>query len=98
VTFELFVRPALDLLGGADAAPLHFTHAPLAEAYSQRSVPLTVFVPARFEERDRVTAVRPVPSQGSGDLAAMARADCLIVLPPETAALPARASVRLLPK
>jgi molybdopterin molybdotransferase len=98
VTFELFVRPAVDLLGGADAAPLHFTHAPLAEAYSQRAVPLTVFVPARFEERDRVTAVRPVPSQGSGDLAAMARADCLIVLAPETAALPARASVMVLPK
>jgi molybdopterin molybdotransferase len=98
VTFELFVRPALDLLGGADAAPLHFTHAPLAEDYSQRAVPLTVFVPARLEELDRVTAVRPVPSQGSGDLAAMARADCLMVLEPGAAALPARTSVRLLPK
>jgi molybdopterin molybdotransferase len=98
VTFEMFVRPALDLLGGADAAPLHFTHAPLAEDVNQRAVPLTVFLPARFEERDRVTAVRPVPSQGSGDLAAMARADCLIVLPPGTAALPAGAPVRLLPK
>jgi molybdopterin molybdotransferase len=98
VTFELFVRLALDLLGGADAAPLHFTHAPLAEDYSQRSVPLTVFVPARFDRLDRVTAVRPVPSQGSGDLAAMARADCLIVLEPGAAALPARTPVRLLPK
>jgi molybdopterin molybdotransferase len=98
VTFELFVRPALALLGGADAAPLHFTQAPLADDYAQRAVPLTVFVPARFVESERVIAVRPVPSQGSGDLAAMARADCLLVIEPGTTALPARTPVRLLPK
>jgi molybdopterin molybdotransferase len=105
VTFELFVRPALSLLAGADAAPLYFTQAPLAEDYAQRSVPLTVFVPARFDPSSGdtlgmpgVTAVRPVPSQGSGDLAAMARADCLIVLEPGATALGAGALVRLLPK
>jgi molybdopterin molybdotransferase len=98
VTFELFVRPALALLGGADAAPLHFTQAPLAEELRQRAVPLTVFVPAKLEELDRVTAVRPVPSQGSGDLAAMARADCLVVVPPGESALPAGSPVRVLPK
>jgi molybdopterin molybdotransferase len=98
VTFELFVRPALALLGGAHAAPLHFTQAPLAEDYRQRAVPLTVFVPVRFEESERVTAVRPVPSQGSGDLAAMARADCLMVVAPGDSAVPAGTPVRLLPK
>jgi molybdopterin molybdotransferase len=97
VTFELYVRPALALLGGADAAPLHFTHAPLAEDYRQRAVPLTVFVPAKLES-ERVTAVRPVPSQGSGDLAAMARADCLIVVEPGATVLSAGTPVRLLPK
>jgi molybdopterin molybdotransferase len=98
VTFELYVRPALALLGGANAAPLHFTLAPLGEDYRQRTVPLTVFVPARFEESDRVTAVRPVPSQGSGDLAAMARADCLMVVEPGAGVLAAGTPVRVLPK
>ena len=98
VTFELFVRPALALLGGANAAPLHFTQAPLAQDHSQRAVPLTVFVPARFEESGRVTAVRPVPSQGSGDLAAMARADCLMVVAPGESQLAAGTAVRVLPK
>jgi molybdopterin molybdotransferase len=98
VTFELFVRSALALLGGADAAPLHFLQAPLAEPLSQRAVPLTVFAPARLEESDRVTAVRPVASQGSGDLAAMARADCLVVVEPGVTALAAGALVRVLPK
>jgi molybdopterin molybdotransferase len=98
VTFELFVRPALELLAGADAAPLHFTQAPLAADHAQRSVPLTVFVPARFEQSGRVTAVRPIPSQGSGDLAAMARADCLMVVEPGTTALAAGTLVPLLPK
>jgi molybdopterin molybdotransferase len=98
VTFELFVRPALALLGGANAAPLHFTQAPLAQDHSQRAVPLTVFVPARFEESGRVTAVRPVPSQGSGDLAAMARADCLMVVAPGESQLLAGTAVRVLPK
>lgn len=99
VTFELFARPALERLAGADAAPLHFTQAPLAEDYQQRTVPLTVFVPARLESSEgSVTAVRPIPSQGSGDLAAMARADCLMVVAPGASALAAGTLVPLLPK
>ena len=69
-----------------------------AQDHSQRAVPLTVFVPARFEESGRVTAVRPVPSQGSGDLAAMARADCLMVVAPGESQLAAGTAVRVLPK
>jgi molybdopterin molybdotransferase len=98
VTFELFVRPALDRLAGADAAPLHFLHAPLAEDFAQRPVPLTVFVPARLERGERVTAVRPLSSQGSGDLAAMGRADVLMVVAPDTGAIAACTFVPLLPK
>jgi molybdopterin molybdotransferase len=98
VTFELFVRPALDLLSGADAAPLQFTQAPLAEDYVQRPAPLTVFLPAMFVVQGSVTAVRPVPSQGSGDLAAMARAHCLAVIDPGVTTLGAGTPVRVLPK
>jgi molybdopterin molybdotransferase len=57
-----------------------------------------VFLPARLERSDRVTAVRPISSQGSGDLAAMARADCLLVIEPQLTTLAAGAFVPLLPK
>jgi molybdopterin molybdotransferase len=98
VTFELFVRPALDLLAGADAAPLRYGWAPLAEPFSQRALPLTALVPARLEGEAESTAVRPLPSQGSGDLASMARADCLMVVAPGTTELAAGAPVPVLPK
>jgi molybdopterin molybdotransferase len=98
VTFELFVRPALDRLSGADAAPLRFLWAPLAEPFSQRAVPLTALVPACLAAEGDATVVRPLPSQGSGDLAAMARADCLMVVAPGQGALAAGTMVPLLPK
>jgi molybdopterin molybdotransferase len=98
VTFELFVRPALARLAGGDAAPLRFLWAPLAEPFSQRAVPLTAFVPACLAAEGEATAVRPLPSQGSGDLTAMARADCLMVVAPGQSALPAGTMVPLLPK
>jgi molybdopterin molybdotransferase len=98
VTFELFVRPALAVLGGADAPPLHLMRAPLARPFRQRAVPLTVFVPARLETDGLATTVHALPSQGSGDLAAMARADVLMVIEPGTAEIAAGALVALLPK
>jgi molybdopterin molybdotransferase len=93
ITFELFVRPALAVLGGAPPPPLSMLRAPLAEAYRQRPVPLLVFVPARLD-----AAVHPLSSQGSGDLAALARADALMVIEPGVAEQPAGALVPLLPK
>jgi molybdopterin molybdotransferase len=98
VTFELFVRPAVEVLGGCDAPPLRYASAPLAEAFTQRSVPLVVLAPARLEGEAEATVVRPLSSQGSGDLAAMARADCLMVLAPGTTALAAGAMVSIIGK
>jgi molybdopterin molybdotransferase len=100
VTFELFVRPALARLAGAPPAPLRLAAARLAEAVRQRPVPLTVFLPAELVEAPdgEEALVRPLPSQGSGDLGAMARADVLIALPPGTERLDAGSWVRLLPK
>lgn len=96
VTFELFVRPALALLAGGDAPPFRPWPLPLAAEYTQRPLPLTAFVPAALTG-DGPT-VQPLPSQGSGDLAAMARADCLMVVPPQTALMAAGALVGVLPK
>jgi molybdopterin molybdotransferase len=99
LTFELFVRPALDIVGGADPTPLRYTYARLATDYTQRAAPLTVFVPAVLEgSTPRDTAVRPLNTQGSGDLAALARADCWMVLEPNTTAVEKDSLVALLPK
>ncbi len=98
VTFELFVRPALDLLGGADGAPLRYTYARLGEPYRQRKAPLTVFVPAILDGQAGDTVVRPLPSQGSADLGAMARAGALMVVEPGLETLEAGVFVPVLPK
>ena len=61
-------------------------------------MPLVVLAPARLEGEAHETVVRPLPTQGSGDLAAMARADCLMVIAPGTVSLRAGAMVSVLPK
>jgi molybdopterin molybdotransferase len=102
VTFELFARAALDLLAGrASAAPLPFFAGRLALEHVQRAVPLTVFVPARFQRAPGELGpphVAPVPSQGSGDLAAMASADGFLVVEPGVGHVPAGSWVSVLPK
>ncbi len=52
-------------------------------------------VSAWREDGDRV--VRPLPSQDSSLMAALARADCLIVRPPHAPAAPEGAKVRIIP-
>jgi molybdopterin biosynthesis enzyme len=98
VTFELFVKPALDLLSGAglDMVPLRCTYAPLADDFRQKQLPLTAFVPARLEGEGLTTAVRPIRSQGSGDLGAAARADVWILIEPGATLLAAGSWVRVL--
>ncbi len=98
VTFDLFARVAIDLLGGARPRPLRFSWARLAAAYEQRPLPLVALVPARFEGEGPETAVLPLSSQGSGDVAAMARADCWLVVEPGAPPLPAGSMVPVLPK
>jgi molybdopterin molybdotransferase len=107
VTFELFVRPAIGLLlGRPEPATLATTGARLAADYAQRKLPLTVFVPAAFVPSGEgaeastvpLAAVRPVPSQGSGDLRSMAAADALMIVEPGTTDLRAGSVVAVLPK
>jgi molybdopterin molybdotransferase len=98
VTFELFLRPALELLGGAHRGPPRLLSARLAHPFEHKPAGLTALLPAVLEEIDGQTAVRALPWQGSGDLTAMARADVLLVVPPHTARLEAGAFVSILPK
>ena len=80
VTFELFVVPAIDLLSGAEARALPLVEARLAEALRERPG-LTYFLPARVEWRERAPEVKALRWQGSGDIAALSRANCFLVVP-----------------
>jgi molybdopterin molybdotransferase len=97
VTFELFVRPAIALLGGAEPEPPAFLRARLGEPFRQQ-LGLTVFMPARVDLRDGDPIVSPVGWQGSGDLVGVAGANCFLVIHPEQTELAAGDWVDVLPK
>ncbi len=79
VTFALFARPALAVLGGADFAPPLFMRARLGRALQQKSR-LTAFLPARLERSVGDPVVNLVAWQGSGDLVGVAAANCFVVI------------------
>jgi molybdopterin molybdotransferase len=82
VTFELFVRPMIEALAGATPSPLAFPKARLK--HEVRAKPgLTRFLPASLTGHFERAEVSLVPWQGSGDMAAAARANCFLVVPPE---------------
>jgi molybdopterin molybdotransferase len=79
VTFELFVVPAIDLLSGAPARDLPLVEARLGAALNEKAG-LTHFLPARVEWRGTKPEVKALPWQGSGDIAALAHANCFLVV------------------
>lgn len=79
VTFELFVVPAIDLLSGASARDLPFVEARLGAALNEKTG-LAHFLPARVEWRGATPEVKALPWQGSGDVAALAHANCFLVV------------------
>jgi molybdopterin molybdotransferase len=79
VTFELFVVPAIDLLSGAPARDLPLVEARLGAALNEKQG-LAHFLPARVEWRGTTPEVKALPWQGSGDIAALARANCYLVV------------------
>ena len=80
VTFELFVVPAIDLLNGADARPLPLVEARLAAPLNEKPG-LAHFLPARVEWRGPQPQVKALKWHGSGDIAALAKANCFLVVP-----------------
>jgi molybdopterin molybdotransferase len=95
VTFELFVPPALDLLAGAEARPLPLVRAQLAEALKEKPG-LAHFLPARVEWQGPTPEVKALPWQGSGDIAALARANCFLVVPADREEIPRGEPVSIL--
>ena len=97
VTFELFVRPTLALLAGEPAAPLIFLRARLTNQL-RRKAGLTAFLPGFLEGGYHNPVVSPVEWKGSGDLPSLNRANCYLVVPEETAEIPAGEWVSVLPR
>lgn len=82
VTFELFARPMLEALAGMSPRKLKFVHAKLKSEIRTKTG-LTRFLPAILSGEFESSEVELVPWQGSGDVAATARANCYIVIPPD---------------
>jgi len=97
VTFELFAVPAIDLLSGADARPLPLLTAALAEPMNEKPG-LTHFLPARLAWPQGAPEVKPLRWQGSGDIAALAQANCFLVIPADRQSLSAGDPVQVLPR
>ena len=82
VTFEIFARAALELLGGQDQVWLHMPLAPLARDFRHR-LGLTRFLPAHLNSD--ASEVTPVDWSGSGDIPALTRANAYLVADAERA-------------
>jgi molybdopterin molybdotransferase len=80
VTFELFARPLLNALAGQSPKPLQFLHARLKKEIRVKTG-LVRFLPAMLSGEFEESAVELVAWQGSGDIAATARANCYLVIP-----------------
>ena len=95
VTFELFVAPAVDLLSGAEARGLPIVEARLVEALDEKPG-VTHFLPARMEGQGAEREVKALKWQGSGDVAALGRANCFLVVPREREKIAAGESVEVM--
>jgi molybdopterin molybdotransferase len=82
VTFELFARPAIRKMLGHKLVFRRRVRVRLAEAVTI-AAPLTHFLRAELAWRDWELSAKLTGPQGSGLLTSMARADALLVIPPE---------------
>jgi molybdopterin molybdotransferase len=97
VTFELFARPMLEGLGGQSPRRLLFLHARLKKEIRVKPG-LRRFLPATLTGQFDDSQVELVPWQGSGDIAATARANCYAVIPPDRERIAAGEWVAVLPR
>jgi molybdopterin molybdotransferase len=80
VTFELFARPMVEALSGAEPSRLRSAKARLKKEFKTKTG-LTRFLPAMLDGELYDPEVEVVPWQGSGDMLAAARANCYLVVP-----------------
>ena len=97
VTFELFVRPALGMLQGAEFEFPVFLRARMGKPFKQKPG-LTAFMPARVCLENLDPVVNLVGWQGSGDLVGVAAANCFLVVHPDQSEIPRGEWVDVLPR
>jgi len=95
VTFELFVAAAVDLLSGTDARELPLMQARLGEPMHEKPG-LIHFLPARVQRRGADMEVTALKWQGSGDVAALGKANGFLVVPPDREKMEAGEKVEVL--
>ena len=82
VTFELFARPMIEALAGMTPRGLVFLRARLKSEIRTKTG-LKRFLPAVLSGEFENAEVELARWQGSGDVAALAQANCYVVIPPE---------------
>jgi molybdopterin molybdotransferase len=95
VTFEIFARSAVELLGGQKDVRLPLLWSRLVCDFHQKTG-LTRFLPAQLSADG--STVEPVPWQGSGDVPALARANAFLVTEPDRESWTAGDWIRVLLK
>lgn len=95
VTLEVFARAAIELLAGEAEASLPLLQCPLSREFRQKAG-LTRFLPARVAADG--SSVEPLSWQGSGDVAAVTRANAFLVTEPDREQWAAGDLIRVLMK
>jgi len=95
VTFKLFAQPMIAALAGMKPQPLIFLKARLKSEIRMKTG-LKRFLPAVLSGEFENAEVELVAWQGSGDIAALARANCFLVVPPDREQMAAGEWVSLL--
>ena len=99
VTFRLFVEPLLSALAGSNSVLPRFSLARVEKAWSGKAG-LTRFLPAVCESSAmgnlNLPFARLITWQGSGDLAAFANLNCLVVIPADASEIKAGEKVQVL--
>jgi len=81
VTFELLVAPAIAILSGHAPGPLPFFKAKLAHPLDEKAG-VAHFLPARVHWSNGVPTVEVQLWEGSGDIGAVVRANCFLIVHP----------------
>jgi molybdopterin molybdotransferase len=79
VTFELFVAPAIELLGGFRPQPIRFFKARLSHPVQEKAE-VDHFLPARVTWLGGVPMVEAVLWESSGDIGAVVRGNCYLLV------------------
>jgi len=97
VTFELFARPVMEALAGMPPHPLTFLHARLKSEIRVKPG-FKRFLPALLSGKYESSQVELMPWQGSGDITARSRSNCLIVIPSDREHIPAGEWIAVMPR